>query len=165
MIAAMAANRVIGRQQAIPWHIPGEQQHFREVTWGHPLIMGRKTFAAIGRPLPGRRNIVVSRNPALVATGCEMVPSLDAALTLCVGSAKVFVIGGEQLFAQALPLTDTIILTTLPREVAGDTFFPPFEQEFSLVSSRQVSGPDPYCIHVYRRQGQGGKPIFDQQPE
>ena len=155
IIAAMAVNRVIGREQAIPWNIPEEQQHFKEVTWGHPLIMGRKTFAAIGRPLPGRRNIVVTRNPAFAATGCETAPNLGSALTLCADSAKVFVIGGEQLFVQALPRTETIILTTIPREVAGDTFLPPFEQEFSLISSRSISGPEPYRIDIYRRKGHG----------
>lgn len=155
MIAAMAENRVIGRQQTIPWHIPDELRHFKEVTWGHPLIMGRKTFDSIGRPLPGRRNIVVTRNPAFAASGCEIAPSLEAALALCADSDKVFVIGGEQLFVQALPQTDTIILTTIARQVEGDTFLPPFEEAFCLVSTQAVSAPEPYRIDLYRRKGQG----------
>lgn len=155
IIAAMAANRVIGRQQTIPWHIPGELSHFKERTWGHPLIMGRKTFGSIGQPLPGRRNIVVSRNPRYQAPGCELAHGLDAAMDLCRNSDQVFVIGGEELYTQALPLADTIILTTLGREVEGDAYFPAFEQAFDRVNRETVTEPEIYCIDVYRRKRQG----------
>lgn len=155
IIAAMAMNRVIGRGQSMPWHIPGEQQRFKKTTWGHPLIMGRKTYESIGRPLPGRRNIVISRNKHYLATGCETTSTLTAALELCADSEKVFVIGGEQVFAQALPRTDTIILTTILREVEGDTFFPVFEQHFDMVSRELVTETDPYMIEVYRRKQKG----------
>jgi len=155
IIAAMAMNRVIGRGQNMPWHIPGEQQRFKKTTWGHPLIMGRKTYESIGRPLPGRRNIVISRNKQYLATGCETALTLTAALDLCADTEKVFVIGGEQVFTQALPRTDTIILTTILREVEGDTFFPVFEQHFDKVSRELVTEADPYMIEVYRRKQKG----------
>lgn len=156
IIAAMAMNRVIGRGQNMPWHIPGEQQRFKKTTWGHPLIMGRKTYESIGRPLPGRRNIVISRNKHYLATGCETASTLAAALDLCADTEKVFVIGGEQVFTQALPRTDTIILTTILREVKGDAFFPVFEQHFDKVSRELVTeATDPYMIEVYRRKQKG----------
>ena len=151
IIAAMSTNRVIGKKQTIPWHIPGEQQRFKEMTWGYPLIMGRKTFESIGRPLPGRRNIVITRNADSIGAGCETALTLDAALALCTGAERVFVIGGEQIFVQALTVTDTIILTTIPRQVDGDTFFPGFEQNFIKVSREEVIGPAPYVVEVYRR--------------
>lgn len=151
IIVAMAINRVIGQDGAIPWHVPGEQRRFRDTTWGWPLIMGRKTYDSIGRPLPGRRNIVVTRQGQYQATGCETANSLDDALSRCADSAKVFVIGGEQIFAQVLPLTKTVILTTIPREVEGDTFLPTFEKDFSLVSTEFIEEPEPYTIEVYRR--------------
>lgn len=151
IIAAMSANRVIGKDQTIPWLIPGELHRFKRTTWGYPLIMGRKTFESIGRPLPGRRNIVISRKVDFAVAGCETAQSLDAALTLCAGAERVFVIGGEQIFAQALPLTDTIILTTIPRQLDGDTFFPGFEQNFIKVSREAIAEPEPYVVEVYRR--------------
>ncbi len=151
IIVAMATNRVIGKDQTMPWHIPGEQQRFKKTTWGHPLIMGRKTYESIGRPLPGRRNIVISRNENFVAAGCETVSDLTAALELCADAEKVFIIGGEQIFKQALPLTETIILTTIFREVKGDTFFPAFEQNFVKVSREMLAETEPYLVEVYRR--------------
>lgn len=155
MIAAMAANRVIGREQTIPWRLSGDLWHFRETTWGHPVIMGRKTYESIGQPLPGRRNLVVTRNGDFTARGCELAPSLEVALALCADADKVFVIGGEQLYDQALPLADTIILTTLQREVEGDAFFPVFEPEFSRVGSETMNEPELYRIEVYRRKRKG----------
>ena len=151
VIAAMAMNRVIGHRQTIPWHIPAELRYFRTVTWGHPLIMGRRTFDSIGRPLPGRRNIVVSRNSSLVLPGCEMAASLEAALARCSGSDRVFVIGGEQLFRQAIPMADTIMLSTIARQVEGDTYFPLFGEEFEQISLESFAEPEPYQIEIYRR--------------
>lgn len=151
IIVAMAANRVIGYNGTIPWHIPGEQRRFRDATWGWPLIMGRKTYDSIGRPLPGRRNIVITRQVGYQAEGCETANSFEEALTLCAGTAKVFVIGGEQIFVHSLPVTDTVILTTIPREIEGDTFLPPFEKDFIVVNKELVAEPEPYTIEVYRR--------------
>jgi dihydrofolate reductase len=128
IIAAVARNRVIGRDNAMPWHIPGELARFRELTMGHPIIMGRRTHQSIGRPLPGRRNIVISRDPAFVAAGCEVVSSLQAALTACSGAPEVFVIGGAQIYAAALALADRLLLTEIQADFDGDTRFPDFDR-------------------------------------
>ncbi|BCO10565.1 dihydrofolate reductase [Desulfolithobacter dissulfuricans] len=154
LIAAMAANRVIGHNNTIPWDIPGEQTRFKEITMGHSLIMGRKTWESIGRPLPGRRNIVVTRNRDYRAPGAETVHSLDEALELCRSdrAARVFVIGGEQLYRLALPLAHTLILTVLDRSYPGDTSFPPFsEEEFQLKGSVEVAAVQPYTIQTWQR--------------
>lgn len=152
LIAAMAANRVIGRNNGIPWQIPGEQQRFRAVTWGHTLLMGRRTHESIGRPLPGRRNIVVSRNPAYRAEGCEVASSLEEAYALCGSAEKVFNIGGEELYRQGLAQADTLILTVLREEWDGDAFFPAFSPaDFQLVAEEKVSGSTPYVIRTYRK--------------
>nr|MBF0223225.1 dihydrofolate reductase [Desulfobulbaceae bacterium] len=151
IIVAMSMNRVIGRGAAIPWHIPGEQLQFKKVTMGHALIMGRKTFESIGRPLPGRRNIVVSRNKKYRADGCDVVSSLNEAINLCAKNDKVFVIGGAQIFEQAISYVQTIILTTVLREVEGDIYFPAFEG-FLKISEEKIAGPDPYIVEKYVRQ-------------
>lgn len=152
IIAAMAKNRVIGRGLIIPWYVPGEQSRFKTVTMGHSLIMGRKTFESIGKPLPGRRNIVITRNARLRWEGCEVASSFAEALRLCIGEQKVFVIGGEQIFRKALSVTSTIILTTLLQSVDGDVFFPEFKG-FIKVSEEKVDGPIPYIVEVYKRCG------------
>lgn len=152
VIAAMAANRVIGRKNIIPWNIPGEQARFKQITMGHSLIMGRKTWESIGHPLPGRRNIVVTRNPLFEAPGAEVVHSFQEGLDLCRGEDKLFVIGGEQLYRQALSVADTLILSILPDAVSGDTYFPEFSSDdFSDISIEQVEGPVPYAIKTYQR--------------
>jgi dihydrofolate reductase len=152
LIAAMASNRVIGRNNTIPWHLPGELQRFRATTWGHPIIMGRVTHESIGRPLPGRHNIIVTRNPHYRVKGCEVASSLDNAYKLCEPGDRVFNIGGEQLYCQGIRDADSLILTILKQPVAGDVFFPEFSaQEFVCVSSEEVTGPTPYAIQTYCR--------------
>jgi len=152
LIAAMAANRVIGKGNTIPWDIPGEQTRFKQVTMGHALIMGRRTWQSIGRPLPGRRNIVITRNHSFQAPGAQMAHSLDEGIALCTNEKKIFIIGGEQLYRLALPLADTVILTILSEPVVGDAWFPQFSsQTFSLVDSEQVNAPIPYTINTYQR--------------
>ena len=124
MIVARSRNHVIGRDNQMPWKISADLQFFKKVTMGHPVIMGRKTWESIGRPLPGRRNIVVSRNPDLQLTGAEVVNSLDAALSSLSEFPRVFVIGGEQLFTQAFPKVDRLFITEIEIDVdGGDTFF------------------------------------------
>jgi dihydrofolate reductase len=124
MIVARSRNHVIGRDNQMPWKISADLQFFKKVTMGHPVIMGRKTWESIGRPLPGRRNIVVSRNPDLQLTGAEVVNSLDAALSSLSEFPRVFVIGGEQLFTQAFPKADRLFITEIEIDVdGGDTFF------------------------------------------
>ncbi len=124
LIVARARNGVIGKGNAMPWKIPGEQAYFKRVTMGHPIIMGRKTWESIGRPLPGRRSLVVSRNPGFVAPGAEVVASLEAALAQCDGATDAFVIGGAELYRLALPRADRLLITEIDHDFDGDTFFP-----------------------------------------
>lgn len=125
LIVAMDGARVIGADNGIPWHHREDMRHFRRTTLGHAVIMGRATFESIGKPLAKRRNIVVTRNRALSIDGCEVVHSLAEAVALArEGDAEPFVIGGAQLFREALPKVTRIYLTTVPGEHEGDTFFP-----------------------------------------
>jgi len=124
MIVARSRNHVIGRDNQMPWKISADLQFFKRVTMGHPVIMGRKTWESIGRPLPGRRNIVVSRNSNYSATGGELVGSLDEALKSLSEFERVFVIGGEQLFNQAFDKADRLYITEIDLDIdGGDTFF------------------------------------------
>ena len=124
MIVARSRNHVIGRDNQMPWKISADLQFFKRVTMGHPVIMGRKTWESIGRPLPGRRNIVVSRNQDLQLTGAEVVHSLDGALNSLSEFSRVFVIGGEQLFTQAFDKADRLYITEIDLDIEdGDTFF------------------------------------------
>jgi dihydrofolate reductase len=128
LVVAMARNRVIGRDNALPWRLPAELAHFKRVTMGHPIIMGRKTYESIGRPLPGRMNIVVSRNAAFEAPGCTVVDSLEKAYAAAGDAEKVSIIGGTSLFEAALPTADCIHLTEVEAEIEGDTWFPEFDR-------------------------------------
>ena len=141
MIVARSRNHVIGRDNQMPWKISADLQFFKKVTMGHPVIMGRKTWESIGRPLPGRRNIVVSRNADLKLTGAEVVNSLDAALATLNEFPRVFVIGGEQLFTQAFPKADRLYITEIDIDVdGGDTFFAvPNESEWKEVERTPAS--------------------------
>ena len=123
MIVARSRNLVIGKENKIPWKISADLQFFKKVTMGYPIIMGRKTWDSIGRPLPGRRNIVVSRNTSYSAVGAELVSSLEQALDSLKEFNRVFVIGGQQLFNQAFPLADELFITEIELQVEGDTYF------------------------------------------
>ena len=152
IIAAMAANRVIGRGNTIPWHIPEELKRFRETTWGHTLIMGRKTHESIGRPLPGRRNIIITRNKTYMSPGCEVVHSLEEAYHKCRSAELVFNIGGAELYREGLVYADTVILTVLDDPFDGDVYFPEFPKElFKKVSELPVHSAPSYTIQTYRR--------------
>lgn len=144
MIVARSRNHVIGRDNQMPWKISADLQFFKKVTMGHPVIMGRKTWESIGRPLPGRRNIVVSRNPELQLTGAEVVNSLDAALSSLSEFPRVFVIGGEQLFTQAFPKADRLFITEIEIDVdGGDTFFKvPDPEQWKVVERTPASEGD-----------------------
>jgi dihydrofolate reductase len=129
LIAIVARNGAIGRGNALLWRLPEDLKHFKRTTLGHPVVMGRKTWDSIGRPLPGRRNIVVTRDPRWHADGAERAGSLDAALALARDEAKLFVIGGAQIYAQALPIADELVLTEIDAEAAdADTFFPAWDR-------------------------------------
>ncbi|MEM0550621.1 MULTISPECIES: type 3 dihydrofolate reductase [Aeromonas] len=152
MIAAMAHDRVIGKDNQMPWHMPADLAHFKRVTLGKPVLMGRKTFESIGRPLPGRRNLVISRNPEYQADGIEVVGSVEAALALLADNevAEVMVIGGGHLYAELLPKADCLYLTRIELEVEGDTRFPAFADEQWLCVEREVHQADEKNPHPYR---------------
>ena len=128
LIAAVAANGVIGRRGRLPWHLPEDLKHFKRLTLGHPLIMGRRTWESLGGLLPGREHIVVTRTPGYDAPGAAVASSLAAALALCAGEPVVFVIGGREIFAEALPLAARVVMTEIHRDYEGDTRFPPYER-------------------------------------
>jgi dihydrofolate reductase len=128
LVVAMARNRVIGRKNALPWRLPVDLAHFRRVTMGHPVVMGRKTFESIGKALPGRQNIVVTHNRAFAAPGCVVVGSLDEAWKAAGDAEEVCVIGGTTLFTETLPLADVIHLTEVESDIEGDTYFPEFDR-------------------------------------
>ena len=151
LIAAMAKNRTIGKGNDIPWHIPGEQKMFKEITLGHTVVMGRKTYESIGGPLPGRTNIVVTRQKDYSALGCIVAGSLDDAIAKA-GEDEVFICGGAQIYEQALPMARRIYLTTLHRDVEGDSHFPELSpEEFEQVSSEVIDGGEPYTFSVFER--------------
>jgi dihydrofolate reductase len=162
LIAAMAHGRVIGRGNALPWHLPEDMVHFRTATRGHPVIMGRKTWDSLPgrfRPLPGRRNLVVTRNAAWQAAGAEAMPSLAAALAATAGAERVFVIGGAELYAAALPLADTLLLTEIDAHVDGDAHFPDFAATGFAEVQRETHHAAPpnhfdFAFVTYRRRVQ-----------
>ncbi|MBL0143964.1 MAG: dihydrofolate reductase [Betaproteobacteria bacterium] len=124
LIVARARNGTIGKDSGMPWHLPADLAHFKLTTLGHPIIMGRRTWESIGRALPGRSNIVVSRTPGFAAPGARVLASLDDAWQAVAGADEAFVIGGAQLYADALPDADRVYLTDIAGEIEGDTFFP-----------------------------------------
>ena len=128
LIAAMGKNRAIGMAGRMPWHLPAELQHFKKATMGKTIVMGRKTWQAIGRPLPGRQNIVVSRNPDFHAEGVDLATSLDGAAAMS-ESDEVMIIGGGQLYALALPLARRMLLTLIDIEPEADTWFPQWDKK------------------------------------
>jgi len=162
IIAAMAKNRVIGRQGNIPWKIPGEQKIFKKITLGHAVIMGRKTFETLDRPLAGRTNIIVTRQRDYRAAGCMVAHDLAGALKCCPADEdEAFICGGGQLYHEALPLADRIYLTVIPKEILGDTYFPDIPSaEFRVKESRTIEGAAPYSFHIYERRRKWGFSSF-----
>ena len=128
LVVARARNGVIGRDNHLPWRLPGDLAYFKRVTMGHPVIMGRRTWESIGKPLPGRLNIVVTRNAGYRADGATVVTSLDEAWRAAGNAEEACVIGGTSLFAESLPIADRIHLTEVEADVEGDTWFPPFDR-------------------------------------
>ena len=156
LIAARARNGVIGRNNQMPWKIPGEQAYFKRMTMGHPIVMGRKTWESIGRPLPGRRNIIVTRNRSYTAMGVNVVGSLDDALALAGDADEVFVIGGAQLYGEAMPRATRLLLTEIDADFDGDTFMPPPDRAQWRETSREHHPPAgdrvfSYSFVVYER--------------
>ena len=128
LIAAVAANGVIGADNTLPWRIADDLKRFKALTLGHPIIMGRKTWESLGRALPGRHNIVITRNPGYCAQGASIVTSVAAAIATCANQATIFVIGGAEIYAQTLPLAQRMELTEIHAEVVGDAHFPEFSR-------------------------------------
>lgn len=155
LIVAMAKNRVIGANGALPWRLPQDLKRFRALTMGHHIVMGRRTFESIGRALPGRTSVVITRNPAWRADGVVVARSLADAIAKAGRDTEIFVIGGEQVFREALPLADRIYLTEIDREFAGDVFFPdPGPDRWTEVSRedlRDEAGGFAYSNRIFDR--------------
>jgi dihydrofolate reductase len=128
LVAAVASNGIIGANGGLPWRLPEDLEHFKRLTMGHPIIMGRRTWESLKGPLPGRDNIVVTRSAGYQAPGAAVASSLEAALALCFGEPVVFVIGGSQLFAESLPIAAGLVMTEIYRDFAGDTRFPDYDR-------------------------------------
>lgn len=153
IIVAQAKNRVIGINNKLPWHLPEDLRYFKQVTMGKPIIMGRNTYESIGRPLPGRTNIVISRQPDYSPAGVKVVASLELAIELAEsialidGAQEAMVIGGAQIYAQALDRADRLYLTEVDAEIEGDAWFPEFSRDKWAEVGRedfQAEGPNPY---------------------
>lgn len=157
IIAAVARNGVIGKDNQLLWHLPEDMRHFRETTRGKPVIMGRKTWESLPdafRPLPGRNNIVVSRNPAYQPAGATLVSSLNDAILKAGGAKEVFVIGGAELYRQALPIADRLYLTEIDQDFEGDASFPDIEKSNWEEASREIphsASGIRYSFVLYRR--------------
>lgn len=155
LLVAAGENNVIGKDNQLPWHLPGDLRYFKNQTWGMPILMGRKTFDSIGKPLPGRRSIVITRNRQWQHDGVAVVHSLDEAIAAGTGfgAREIFVIGGAEIFASALPAAQRLYLTRVHQAFEGDAFLPPFsESEWELVSERRCAADEknPYA-HSFQR--------------
>ena len=156
IIVAMSANRVIGRDNSLPWKLPGDWKRFKNLTMGHYLLMGRKTFESIGRPLPGRTTVVITRQSSYSPTGVLVAHSIEQALQLAAQDSEVFVAGGAQIYLQMLPRADRLYLTTIDKEFEGDTTFPDFDESDWQLIFKETRGPDEknsyhYSFLTYRR--------------
>lgn len=156
LIVAVARNRVIGEGNRLIWHISEDLKHFKTITSGHPVIMGRKTYESLGRPLPNRTNVVISRQKNYQAEGCIVVHSLIEALLLFPAAEEVFIIGGAQIYAQALPLADRFYLTEVDADYSGDTYFPEWDRsEWRLTEQESFpygeKFPHPFTFLRYDR--------------
>lgn len=149
MIVAMSENRVIGRDNQLPWRLPADLRRVKSLTMGHCLIVGRKTFESIGRPLPGRRMIVVTRQIDYAPEGVEVAHSLPSALELCQGDDEVFIGGGARIYEEALETADRIYLTILHEKIIGDTYFPDYNDSDWLVTAQEDHTPDRKNPYLY----------------
>ena len=141
MIVATSSNNQIGINNELPWHISEDLKYFRKVTNGKTVLMGRKTFESIGRPLPNRRNIVLTRDPHFAHEGIEVVHSIKEALELCHAEENMFIIGGGEIYAAFLPYADYLYITLVDKVIEGDTSFPEYKDLFSLIESTPGTGP------------------------
>ena len=156
LIVAMASNRTIGLNNQMPWHLSADLKKFKKITMGQPIIMGRKTFESIDRPLPGRQNIIISRNPDYQQEGCLVFNDLDSALQSCASNDEVFVIGGATLYAATLARADRLYITEIQQAFAGDTWFPEINpSEWQVVTREDINNDNTvdfnYSFIVYER--------------
>ncbi len=149
LIVAMDENRLIGSNNGLPWHLPADLAFFKRSTMGKPIIMGRKTFESIGKPLPGRRNIVVTRDPNFNAEGCEVANSIDAAIDLCQNDAEIMLIGGASLYQQSFDRATDLYITRIHHRFAGDTWFPDFDESEWKIENREYFDADHSNRHAY----------------
>jgi dihydrofolate reductase len=149
LIVAMASNRAIGLNNKMPWHLSADLKKFKEITMGAPILMGRKTYESIGRPLPGRTNIIISRNPSYSQQGCLVFNDINQALASCADAEEVFVIGGSDFYKSMLPVADTLYLTLIHQEFSGDTFFPEIDAEQWIEVDREDIKDDPDVTFSY----------------
>jgi dihydrofolate reductase len=147
LVVAVAENGLIGRDGGLPWRIPGDLRHFKAVTMGKPIVMGRKTWESLGRPLPGRRNIVITRNADYRAEGAAVAHDLNAAIAVAGDAPEICVIGGAEIYAQALPRAHRLYLTEVHGAPAGDTFFPAFDRGAWREVSREAIKADEKASH------------------
>lgn len=138
LVVALASNGVIGARGKLPWHVPEDLQHFKRLTLGHPVIMGRRTWESLGKALPGRDNIVVTRRSGYQAAGASVAASVQAALALCADEPVAFVIGGAEIYAAALPLADGLVVTEIDRDYEGDTRFPAWDRNAWKVAHKEA---------------------------
>lgn len=149
IVVAKSENDVIGRDGDLPWRLPADLQHFKATTLGHPLVMGRKTHESIGRPLPGRHNIVVSRQTDYLAAGCTVAGSLEQAITVAHPATEIMIIGGATLYAAALPRAERIYLTEVHAQLSGDTCFPRIDRDAWREVTRERHAADDANDHDY----------------
>ncbi len=155
IIVAIAENGIIGDKNALLWHITEDMRYFRRVTSGHAVIMGRKTYDSLGRPLPKRTNVVITRQE-LDIEGCQVVHSLDEAIAIFPREEEVFIIGGAQIYGQALPIADRLYITRVGRSYSGDTSFPEWKiEDWRLISSERFERGEefdaPFAFELYER--------------
>lgn len=142
IVVAISENNAIGKDNQLLWHLPADLKHFKEITSGHTIIMGRKTYESIGRPLPNRRNVVITRQPDLQIENIEVVNSLQEAISLCENEDEVFIIGGAEIYKHAISLTDRIHLTTVHQEYEADAFFPKLNADEWLEINQEYHAAD-----------------------
>ena len=153
LIAAMSTNRVIGKDNRLPWHLPDDLKHLRQLTMGHPVIMGRKTYESVGHPLPGRQNIIVTRQIGYTVEGATVRGSLEDALALlCDCNDEVFVLGGEQVYRHAMSRADRIYLTVIHEQIEGDAYFPLIpEDQFVEIDRQNFYASKRFSFLIYDR--------------
>ena len=149
IVVAMDSNRLIGKDNGLPWHLPADLAFFKKLTTGNTILMGRKTFDSIGRPLPNRCNIIITRNADIEIAGCEVVNSIEKALSLVQSETEVMVIGGAKLYQQILPIADRLYITQVEGEFDGDTYFPHYDEDDWLEVSCESHQPDEINKHAY----------------